>query len=353
MADGKSIEELHSYVRLILPLMSKHSVPITPKNYAVWYEYVSGGNSDLRKVIDEMVEKEETFTEEINDHLYRQFFAEKDESQLTKLRQDLQKFLETILSEIIGMSGQTERYENVITKSVDKLSGNVSIQSIRRVVNEIIVETKKIGKAGKAIKEKLIKTTEELETLQQEFDRAKSEALVDFLTGVGNRKAFDEKLAAFAEATDDHGGYLCLLLIDIDHFKKFNDKFGHIVGDEVLKFVTKKIKDMIKGGDFLARFGGEEFAIILPRTSLSDAETVAEKIRLFFTQAKLKSTSSSESLGSISISIGVASYRPGEPLEDLLDRTDKALYLAKDSGRNRVATESDVVITNTRNIEQN
>lgn len=353
MADSKSIEELHSYVRLILPLMSKHSVPITPRNYAVWYEYVSGGNSDLRNVIDEMVEKEEAFTEEINDRLYRQFFAEKDESQLTKLRQDLQKFLETILSEIIGMSGQTERYETVITKSVDKLSGNVSIQSIRKVVNEIIVETKKIGKAGKAIKEKLIKTTEELETLQQEFDRAKSEALVDFLTGVGNRKAFDEKLAAFAETTDDQGGHLCLLLIDIDHFKKFNDKFGHIVGDEVLKFVTKKIKDMIKGGDFLARFGGEEFAIILPRTSLSDAEIVAENIRLFFTQAKLKSTSSSESLGTISISIGVASYRRGEPLKDLLDRSDKALYLAKDTGRNRVATESDVVILDTHNIKQN
>ena len=144
---------------------------------------------------------------------------------------------------------------------------------------------------------------------------------------------------------------MCLLLIDIDYFKKFNDKYGHIVGDEVLKFVTKKIKEMIKGGDFLARFGGEEFAIILPRTSLSDAETVAENIRLFFTKAKLKSTASSKSLGGITISTGVACYRPGEPLEDFLDRSDKALYLAKDTGRNRVVTESDVVILETNNME--
>jgi diguanylate cyclase len=144
-----------------------------------------------------------------------------------------------------------------------------------------------------------------------------------------------------------------LLLIDIDHFKTFNDKFGHIVGDEVLRFVTKKIKDMIKEGDFLARFGGEEFAVILPRTSLSDAETVAESNRLFFTEAKLKSTTSSKSLGGITISIGVASYRPGESLEDFLDRSDKALYLAKDTGRNRVATESDVVISDKSNLELN
>ena len=342
MDDGKSLEELHSYVRLILPLMSKQYVPITPKNYTVWYEYVSGDNKELRKVIDGMLENKEKFTEEKNDWLYRQFFADKDESQLTKLRQDLQKFLQTILNEIIGMSGQSERYEAVITKSVDKLSGNVSIQNIRKVVNEIIVETKKIGKVSKAIKDRLIKTTGELETLQQEFDRAKSEALIDFLTGVGNRKAFDERLAVITEAAGSEGDDVCLLLIDIDHFKNFNDKFGHIVGDEVLKFVSKKIKELIKGGDFLARFGGEEFAIILPRTSLSDAATVAENIRHFFTQARLKSTVSSKKLGGITVSIGAACYRPGESSEAFVDRSDKALYRAKDTGRNRVATESDI-----------
>jgi len=343
MDKKKSIEELNSQVRLIIPLMSRHHVPITPRNFTVWYEYVSGDNNELRNTIDAILEKEEKFTEERNESLYRQFFAEKDEKQLTKLRQDLQMFLKTILREISGMSEQTEGYEAAVTKTVEKLSGDMSIQAIRKVVSEIIVETKKIGKFGKAIKEKLLDTTEELEMVQQEFERAKIEASVDFLTGVANRKAFDEALATITGEADSDGSDVGLLLIDIDHFKKFNDNFGHIVGDEVLKFVTKKIKEMVKGGDFLARFGGEEFAVILPRTSLPDAETVAENIRCFFAQAKLKSTVSLEKLGGITVSIGAACYRPGEPLKDFINRSDKALYFAKNTGRNRVASESDVV----------
>ncbi len=233
--------------------------------------------------------------------------------------------------------------EAVVTKSVDKLSGNVSIHSIRKVVNEIIVETKKIGRFGKAIKKKLMETTEELETLEQEFERAKIEASVDFLTSVANRKAFDEALATTTSEANSDGSDLCLLLIDIDHFKNFNDIHGHMVGDEVLKFLTKKLKEMVKGRDFLARFGGEEFAVILPRTSLPGAKTLAENIRAFFAKAKLKSTATSEKLGGITVSIGAACYRSGEPLEDFINRCDQALYLAKDTGRNCVATELDAV----------
>jgi diguanylate cyclase len=144
MDKKKSIEELNSQVRLIIPLMSRHIVPITPRNFTVWYEYVSGDNNELRNTMDAILEKEEKFTDERNESLYRQFFAEKDEKQLTKLRQDLQMFMKTILGEISGMSGRTERYEAAITKTVEKLSGDMSIQAIRKVVSEIIVETKKI-----------------------------------------------------------------------------------------------------------------------------------------------------------------------------------------------------------------
>lgn len=350
MAGKKTIEELHSYVRLILPLMSKQYVPITPRNFTVWYEYVSGENSELRKTIDAMLEKGEKFSEEKNEILYRRFFEKKDENELRKLREDLQSFLATILLEITGMNEHTDRYEAAVSKTVDRLSGSVTIQKLRNIVNEIIIETKKIGRYGKTIKEKLQETKEELEILQQQFEQARIEASVDFLTGVANRKAFDETLAAIAGKSESEGVDVCLLLVDIDHFKAFNDSYGHIVGDEVLKFVAKQIRQMVKGRDFLARFGGEEFALILPRTSLPGARTVAESIRAFFAQSKLKSTATSKKLGVVTVSIGAACYRPGEPLEDFISRSDRALYFAKKAGRNRVATESDIVSAEADNL---
>jgi diguanylate cyclase len=342
MDDKKSVEEIHNYVRLALPLMSKHNVPVTPRNYAVWYEYISGSNNELCRTIDTMLEKEEIFSEEQNEILYRRFCAEKDENELRKLREDLQQVLVSVISEVSELSGQTEKYESLISKSVNELSEDAPAEKIRNVVSEIIVETKAIGRYGKSLQDKLKKTTEELETLQKEFEQAKNASLVDFLTGVANRKAFDETLAKCArEASSDHND-LCLLLIDIDHFKKFNDEYGHIVGDEVLKFVTKKTKKIVRGRDFLARFGGEEFAVILPQTPLSGAKTVAENIRAFFSEAKLTAVATSKKLGKVTVSIGAALYRPGEPIETFIDRSDQALYFAKDSGRNRVATESDV-----------
>jgi diguanylate cyclase len=198
----------------------------------------------------------------------------------------------------------------------------------------------------------LLETKEELETLQQEFELAKIEASVDFLTGVANRMAFDERLAAIAGESESEGADVCLLMVDIDHFKAFNDRYGHIVGDEVLKFVAKQIRELVKGRDFLARFGGEEFAVILPRTSLPGARTLAESIRTFFAKSKLKSTSTSKKLGVITVSIGAACYRPGEPLEDFINRSDQALYVAKKTGRNRVATESDIATVDADNLIQ-
>jgi diguanylate cyclase len=134
---------------------------------------------------------------------------------------------------------------------------------------------------------------------------------------------------------------LSLLLIDIDNFKRINDEFGHLIGDETLTFVAKKIKKMVKGGDFLARFGGEEFAVILPRTHLAGAEAVAENIRSFFPKTSLRAVEAAKNLGVIMVSVGVACYRPGESSKEFIHRSDQALYLAKNAGKNRDITVSD------------
>jgi diguanylate cyclase len=336
MADIKYNDKNHEYVRLALPLMSKHEIPITPKNYTVWYTHVTGENGELSEVINSIIARNEIFDDEINEKLYNQFCIEKNEDELRRFREGLQQILDTILREVMEITGQTERYESAVSKSISRLSEGVSSENLTDIIREIIHETKAMGSHGKDIQQKLRETTENLTVIRKEFEEAKSASLIDFLTGAPNRKALNEKYTEYAAEAVPGSQDLSLLLLDIDHFKQFNDKYGHLVGDDVLKFVSRKIKDIVRGRDFFARFGGEEFAVLLPETPLQGAEKVAENIRKFFSDSPIKTLSGSVKLGNITVSIGVASYREKETFEELIFRADKALYCAKETGRNRV-----------------
>lgn len=241
------------------------------------------------------------------------------------------------------LTGQTQDYESFISNTVEKLGKkNASTEEIKLVVGEILGKTKTLGGFGKTVRQRLTETTETLEALKKEFEEVKTQASVDFLTGAPNRKAFDEHLSKRMTEANAESKDLSLLMVDIDHFKRFNDEHGHLVGDEVLKFVANKVKEIVRGRDILARFGGEEFAVILPETPLAGAAVVAESIRAFFAQATLKHVGTSKKLGKITVSLGVAFYRQGESAEAFIHRADQALYFAKNNGRNRVATESDL-----------
>jgi diguanylate cyclase len=147
---------------------------------------------------------------------------------------------------------------------------------------------------------------------------------------------FEKKLKdAISNASAD-GSSLCLIIADIDHFKKVNDTHGHLVGDNVLRMVAATIKESIKGKDMAARIGGEEFAILLPDTPFDGAMKLANDMRLAFERLDLKKKSTGESLGKITLSFGVAKYKTNEATEDFVNRADEALYKSKNTGRNRV-----------------
>lgn len=342
MADSTVVEETAALTRLTLPLMVQHGIPTTPKNYTVWYRYVDGTDKRLKEAIDGIVQQGEPFSEKTNEQLYRQYCAEKDETALLDLRENLRNILVGLLGNFVDVSEQSDEYEALVSSSLEKLSDQPSVQDLRIIVDEIIEKTKVLGESGKTMRKTFKDAAEELQELKEEFERAKTEALVDFLTGAANRKAFDEKLMTTIRESKLNGGLLSLLMIDIDHFKQFNDRYGHVVGDEVLKFTTARIKETVRGTDFLARYGGDEFAVLLPETSLAGAERVAETVREAFSKGKLKKAGSSTYLGQLTVSIGVGRYDPNETEKAFVQRTDQALYFAKENGKNRVATESDL-----------
>jgi diguanylate cyclase len=192
----------------------------------------------------------------------------------------------------------------------------------------------------KVLESELKTSSSEIKSLRQRLESIREESRVDSLTGLLNRRGFDERMTLAVRGAADGHEQLCLLIGDVDHFKKFNDTWGHATGDQVLRLVAQCFKSNTKGRDTAARYGGEEFVVALPQTTLESATTVAEHIRAAVESKKIVKRSTGETLGSITLSIGVAKYVPGEAIADTLSRADACLYAAKRSGRNRVIAET-------------
>jgi diguanylate cyclase len=335
-SEEQSKDEINGFARLALGQMARHDIAPSPENYTVWFMHVSGRNAELSRTIEDLISRGEPFTDHQSELLFKTFCAEKSHDDLMQLKDDLQQIIITLLSEISRHSGQTSAYSQLIEESVSRLEEDTSLETLSQSLHVILEESKAISNYSHQLQDQLDSSTQELEVLQKELEEAKAESMMDFLTRVPNRKAFYEKLVAEAGDVPFDAPDLSLLVIDIDHFKKFNDEYGHIVGDQVLRFVAKKIGEIIRGRDFLARFGGEEFVVLLPKTPLAGALTVAENIRSYFDNTDLKSSTSSKKLGKVTLSLGVTVYQPGEPVQQFIDRADKALYSAKKGGRNQV-----------------
>jgi diguanylate cyclase len=196
--------------------------------------------------------------------------------------------------------------------------------------------------SSRQLNQQLEAATSQIETLSKQLEETQREVLLDGLTGLNNRKAFDKKIKELCEKADRNEGLFSVIMLDIDYFKKFNDRYGHQVGDEVLRIVGSHLKENLKGKDFPSRYGGEEFIVLLVDTSLDKATIFADQIRNSISKKGLKIKKTGQSLGTITVSLGVSEIRPGDTPESVVERADSALYLAKDSGRNNVKSEKDL-----------
>lgn len=336
-------EQAAEYVRIALPLMSRHNVPANPVNYAIWYEYVRGENSELKKAVDTIIDNALQFSDDMAKELYRRFLAEEDQGALQDMREGLRTLLADLMNKVVETSGNTSKHNKNLDAYTRKLTSNLNVEDLRKLMRNIMDETSSIQSSSSVLQTQLDQTTEKLDTLRKDFERVKKAAVTDPLTGISNRRAFDD---ALLEASMDAGYYpqgLSLLMLDIDRFKLLNDTYGHLVGDEVLRLVAKTLQRSTKGNDEVARYGGEEFAIILPNTSLKGAVAAAENIRSEFESNSLKRKSTGEYIGAVTVSIGAAHFNNGEDITSLIQRADEALYHAKENGRNQVVSEEDVM----------
>ncbi len=331
-----SIGESQEYLRLALVQLGNHGLPTNPVNYSVWYEYASGRNSNLRAAIDRAMEDNITVSNDICRQLYTRYIIKEREKVISLVRRELKG----ILTDIIGTTQTTRQYfyqsGNKLHSIGNAMIPDLSKNEMKELIRQIKFEVQNLELSSGSFRDQLEQATNEIKQLKIKMQQYQKQAFMDQLTHLENRRGFEENIVRAIDNADQTGTDLCLIMADLDHFKKINDTHGHLVGDNVLRMAAATLRESIKGKDCAARIGGEEFAVILPETPIDGAVKLADNIRRAFEGLNLKKKHTGESLGRVTISLGVAIYRQGESCEDFIRRTDEALYQSKNTGRNKV-----------------
>lgn len=331
--------------RKALDEMATHTVPPTPHNYEVWVGFVANASKELRQQIEKLIAQNQPFTPAINEALYEEFFGgSRLSTQVAMTSERIAKELSDMLSTLQAAGRQTGAYGGELAAAATRLENGVDPTTLRDLVASLARATREMAEQNQTLSKRLEDTSREVAQMRETLHVARAEALSDSLTGLSNRKAFDQTLRMrLHEAMPGRGGDLCLMICDIDMFKKFNDTWGHQTGDQVIRFVASALKAAALPDMMAARYGGEEFAMIMPRTNLAAARQIAEHIRHKIESKVLVRKSTGEDLGRVSVSAGIAMFRSSDTASTLVERADECLYISKRTGRNRVTLETDAV----------
>jgi diguanylate cyclase len=295
-------------------------------------------------IVDRMISERRPFTSEVLDNLRLRCLSSARTTQaLDNASQAAAATLSAILDKLEEAGRDAGDYGRTLSKASGELSLDHSPAELKRFVDNLVSATKAMEARTHTLEEELQRSSQQVNVLKSQLDDVRKESLTDSLTGIANRKAFDTELLAATAAAHENGETVSLLMLDIDHFKKFNDSWGHQTGDQVLRLVATAMSENVKGRDTVARFGGEEFAIILRRTALDNAVNLADQIRAYIQGKKLVKKSTGDVLGTITVSIGVAQCSGDDTPQSLVQRADACLYGAKKGGRNRVVGEDEQI----------
>ncbi len=324
-----------------IELIGQAGVLPTPANFELFYTHAHGSNMALTEAVEQILSKQGTLTCADTDRLYESYIAPGREGEnIQAVGGKLDDEIDQVMKIVQEAIDSTETFDVSLDQVNSGLGNGSDPERIKWGITTLVQATKKMGQGNHDRKERLAESGKQVGQFQRELDAIRSESLTDALTGVANRKSFDMTLDKEIAKAKSKGLPLCLSMIDIDHFKQFNDTFGHQAGDAVLKMAAGLFKKEVRDCDHVARYGGEEFAVISPVTTPEVAIGVAERIRRSLMKKEFITRSTGVSMGKITISIGVGSFKPEDSAQSLIERADACLYAAKREGRNRVRWET-------------
>ncbi len=325
----------------------------SPRNYEIWYSYATGYNPSLNQKINEILGQTGTLADADLEQIYEAYLSPtRLTERIDKVGSQVMGEIEQVMAMIDAAAGSASSYTESLADMTEKLGDSKDREGLRAIVESLVHTAKEMEVSNQALEARLSASKQEINELQVNLEAVRTESLTDPLTQLSNRKFFDTSLEdAIADARSKNEA-LSLMMTDIDHFKNFNDSFGHLTGDQVLRLVAASVKQNVKGQDTAARYGGEEFAIILPNTVLRSAITVADHIRRAVMTKELMKRSTGEHLGRVTVSVGVATLHKADTVQSFIERTDACLYAAKRHGRNRVMCETDPEVSSAGSSSQ-
>jgi diguanylate cyclase len=337
-----SLERSSDLASTVVATMRRLGVMGLPRNYEIFYEALSGSKPELRLALAALGNRP---TQDELDEIGRKYFAQNHGQGIVEQARDiLAKELEDIASLLRNERSHIEKYGKILDETSDGLNGRtvLSRELLQKIVSAVSAATASTIDHGKQIATTLTDKSAELESVKSKLEEYKRLADTDPLTQVWNRRAFDKEIAKIYNS--DRGIlFNALILADIDHFKTINDRFGHPVGDKIIRSVADIFQSSAHAGMFVARTGGEEFALIVEGASEDSTYQIAERIRLLVEQTPFVCNQTGTSFGKITVSMGICMASEADGPEDLYTKTDRALYRSKMNGRNRVTRHSTMI----------
>ncbi|MEW8029655.1 MAG: GGDEF domain-containing protein [Candidatus Thiodiazotropha sp.] len=336
-------DEVNEWHTKATELLIRYNIPITPVCYHVAYEYVSQRHGELTRKIDAQLTKTGHLDSHFLFHLFENSCLQGSQSdKLDEHLADLHNLLFKVLEGVTNNCSQTDLFNETLLNQRHALDANPGLEDLRGIAQTLMQATTQAMQNNRLLRDHLQSAEEQSLSLQSEVKKLRDEISTDALTGLFNRRALNKRMNELVEAHSDASTPFSILMLDIDHFKRFNDNFGHVIGDEVIRRVGLIMRDQLRDVDFPARYGGEEFTVLLPEADITHAVSIAQSIHQSVAKLILIKRSTKEKLPSVTVSVGAASYRRGDSPESLLERADQALYQAKEAGRNRIVSEADI-----------
>lgn len=323
-------------IERVCAIIKGAGVDASPENYEVCHRYVTRSDPRVSAAFDRAFAQSKQIDARTFQEICDAAGPPPGQIDVARHMANLDQQIATMIGAAEEAAGDAASYSASLSDGATHLGALDLGTEAAVIIGNLLAQTQSMAKRTAVLEASLASASSELSEVRGDLEKAKHESSTDALTSLPNRRTFDSKLAEAVEAAEASKQPLSLAFCDIDHFKKFNDTWGHKLGDEVLRYVASRMASYFESAGFPARFGGEEFVVLLPEHGPDDALTSVRRFCEVLSSRVLKHRGDGKEVGVITLSVGVATLRPREQAKALIERADEAMYTAKKAGRNRV-----------------